>query len=292
MHPHCRGSPATIRLGVNTKGELGTKAKQGCQIDGKQFSAYETKAVQQSANVYLYAQNIDTSEMAKENVGKWACKKAGFSAEHIKVGDWRATKGTGIEGCVVLVMTDTDMLKLLRLGNPVDGTTNVKNAELVIDADDANVLMLGPDTEKVYIAASVALLKDCLSKAGQEYEEMRKAGPGAGGGVAAAEITAIRQQMQAGIDRQTEAAVAQAERTDAQFALIVEKANADSLAQQAQVTTLQRNLVAAHAQLTRQGAENALKANIAAKSSELENGWSSNASVAQPSAVTIRDASA
>ena len=127
------------KVHFQTKGELGTKAKQGGLIDGKQFSAYETKAVQQSANVYLYAQNIDTSEMAKETVGRWACKKAGFSAEHIKVGDWRAIRGMGIEGGVVLVMTDTDMAKILRLGSPVTGTTNLKNAELVIDADDANV---------------------------------------------------------------------------------------------------------------------------------------------------------
>ena len=84
-------------------------ANAGCQIDGKQYSAYETKAVQQSANVYLYAQGIDTSDMAKENVGKWAGKKAGFRAEHIKVGDWRATKTTGIEVQEKLqVAADTD----------------------------------------------------------------------------------------------------------------------------------------------------------------------------------------
>ena len=167
-------------------------------------------------------------------------------------------------------MTDTNMAKILRLGSPVAGTTNLLNAELSVDADDINVLMLGPDTDKVFVGGSVAVLKDCLNKAGQEYEEMRKAGPGAGGGVAAAELTSMRQQMQAGLDRQAEEAAALSERTDANFLSVIERANADSRAQQAQVNTLQRNLVAAHQALTRQGAENALQASIAAKASELQ----------------------
>ena len=77
---------------------------------------------------------------------------------------------------------------MLRLGSPVVGTTNVKNAEISIDADDVNALMLGPETIKVYVGGSVAVLKDALNKGGQAYEETRKGGAGAGGGVAAAEI--------------------------------------------------------------------------------------------------------
>ena len=49
------------------------------------------------------------------------------------------TKSMGIEGGVVLVMADYDLGKLLRLGSPVAGTTNAKNAEIPIDADDVKV---------------------------------------------------------------------------------------------------------------------------------------------------------
>ena len=91
------------------------------------------------------------------------------------------TKSMGIEGGVVLVMADFDLGKLLRLGSPVAGTTNAKNSEIAIDADDVNMLMLGPETVKVYVGGSVAVLKDSLNKSGQAYEETRKVGAGAGG---------------------------------------------------------------------------------------------------------------
>ena len=246
------------KLHFNTSGELGTKAKSGCMIDGRQFIIYETKAPQQRAHLYLFANGLDTSDLTKETVAKWLCIKAGMSAEHITVGDWRMTKTMGIEGGVVLLMADTDLAKILRLGSPVAGTTNSKNAEFVIDADDVNVLMLGPETDKVFVGGSVAVLKDCLNKGGQEYEETRKAGPGAGGGVAAAELTNIRQQMQAGLEQQAAAVEALSEKTDANFSSVIEKANADSQAHQAKVDALQRNLVAAHKALTMQSAENAL----------------------------------
>ena len=37
-------SGSMSRLHIQTVGELGTKAKAGCSIDGRQFSIYETKA--------------------------------------------------------------------------------------------------------------------------------------------------------------------------------------------------------------------------------------------------------
>ena len=40
---------------------------------------------------------------------------------------------------------DHDLAKVLRLGSPVAGTTNAKNTEIAIDADDVNALMLGLD---------------------------------------------------------------------------------------------------------------------------------------------------
>ena len=110
-------------------GELGTKARPGCTIDGRQFNIYETKAPQQSAHVYFYAEGLDSSDLTKELVAGWLCKKAGMSAEHIKVGDWRMTKSMGIEGGVVLVMADHDQARVLRLGSPVVGTTNVKKGD-------------------------------------------------------------------------------------------------------------------------------------------------------------------
>ena len=114
--------------------------------------------MQQSTHLYFYVHGLDTSELIKETVAKWVSKKAGFSAEHIKVGDWRMTRTMGIEGGVVLLLTDTNMGKILRLGSPVAGTTNVMNAELGVDADDINTLMLGPDTDKVFFGGSVAVL--------------------------------------------------------------------------------------------------------------------------------------
>ena len=153
-----------------------------------------------------------------------------MSAEHIKVGDWRMTKSMGIEGGVVLVMADHNQARVLRLGSPVVGTTNVKNAEISIDADDVNALMLGPETIKVYVGGSVAVLKDALNKGGQAYEETRKGGAGAGGGVAAAEIANIRKQLQTSVEEQAAAAVAQSERTEESFSRVIKKANADSLA--------------------------------------------------------------
>ena len=49
------------RLHFHTVGELGTKAKAGCTIDGRQFNIYETKAPQQSAHAYFFADGLDSS---------------------------------------------------------------------------------------------------------------------------------------------------------------------------------------------------------------------------------------
>ena len=70
-------SGAMSRLHFHTVGELGTKAKSGCTIDGRQFNIYETKAPQQSAHLYFFADGLDTSDLTKETVAKWLCKKAG-----------------------------------------------------------------------------------------------------------------------------------------------------------------------------------------------------------------------
>ena len=94
------------RLHIQTVGELGTKAKAGCSIDGRQFSIYETKAQQQNAHVYFFAEGLDTSDQTKEQVAEWLCKKARVSIEHIKAGDWRMHKSMGIDGGVVLLMPD------------------------------------------------------------------------------------------------------------------------------------------------------------------------------------------
>ena len=56
---------------------------------------------------------------------------------------------------------------MLRLGTPVDGTSNVKNAQISIDIEDVNALLLAPETTMVYVGGSVAVLKDALNKGGQ-----------------------------------------------------------------------------------------------------------------------------
>ena len=124
----------------------------------RQFNIYETKAPQQSAHVYIFAEGLDTSDQTKEQVAEWLCKKARVSSEHMKVGDWRMHKSMGINGGVVLSMPDHLQARVLRLGTPVVGTSNVKNAEISIDNEDVNALLLSPDTTTVYVGGSVAVL--------------------------------------------------------------------------------------------------------------------------------------
>ena len=50
----------------------------------------------QSAHVYFYAEGLDSSDLTKELVAEWCCKKARMSTEHMKVGDWRMNKSMGI----------------------------------------------------------------------------------------------------------------------------------------------------------------------------------------------------
>ena len=94
------------RLHIHTVGELGTKAKAGCSIDGRQYSIYEAKAMQKMANCYFYAEGLDFSDQTKDLVAEWLCKKAGVSSEGMQVGDWRMHKSMGIVSGIVLVMPD------------------------------------------------------------------------------------------------------------------------------------------------------------------------------------------
>ena len=66
-------------------------------------------------------------------------------------------------------MPDYLQAAVFRLGKPVDGTSNVRNAQITIDNEDVNALLLAPETTKVYVGGSVAVLKDALNKGGQEY---------------------------------------------------------------------------------------------------------------------------
>ena len=59
----CEISGNQSKLHIHTVGELGTKAKAGCSIDGRQYSIYEAKAMQNMANCYLYAEGIDSSDL-------------------------------------------------------------------------------------------------------------------------------------------------------------------------------------------------------------------------------------
>ena len=102
----CEISGNQSRLHIHTAGELGTKAKAGCSIDGRQFSIYETKAIQKMANVYLYAEGLDFPDQTKDQVAEWLCKKVGVSSECMQVGDWRMPKSMGIVSGIVLVMPD------------------------------------------------------------------------------------------------------------------------------------------------------------------------------------------
>ena len=168
----CEISGNQSKLHMHTVGELGTKAKAGCSIDRRQFSIYETKATQRMANVYFYAKGLDSSDQTKELVAEWLCKKSGVSSEGMQVGEWRIHKSMGIVGGVVLVMPDHLQATVLRLGTPVDGTSNVKNAQISIDNEDVNALLLAPETTTVYVGGSVAVLKDALNKGGQDTDRL------------------------------------------------------------------------------------------------------------------------
>ena len=109
-------------------------------------------------------------------MAEWLCKKVGVSSECMQVGDWRMPKSMGIVSGIVLVMPDHLQAAVFRLGKSAEGTSNVKNAEISIDNEDVNSLLLAPETTKVYVGGSVAVLKDALNKGGQEYKEARKGG--------------------------------------------------------------------------------------------------------------------
>ena len=75
---------------MHTVGELGTRAKAGRSIDGRQYPIYEAKAAQRMANCYLYTEGLDTSDQSKDLVSEWLCKKAGVSSEGMQGDiDWR-----------------------------------------------------------------------------------------------------------------------------------------------------------------------------------------------------------
>ena len=70
------------------------------------------------------------------------------------------------------------------------------------------------------------------------------------------------------MEAQATASAERDERNESNFTRVIEKANADSVANKARVDTLQRNLQAAHTALTMQSDESALQASITARNSE------------------------
>lgn len=183
--------------------------------------------------------------------------------------DWRVHKNIGIVGAVALVMPDHVHAKVLRLGKPVDGTSNAKNAKITIDMGDANILMLSPDTIALHVGGSVAVLKDALNKDGVEYEEARRGGGAARGGAGSAEIAALRLQLQASLDAQAALSAEREEKNENNFAKVIQQNNTEHAANAVKVDGLQRNLQAAHTALSMQCAESALQAQITARKSEL-----------------------
>ena len=146
------------------------------------------------ANVYLFTEGLDSSDQTKDQVAEWLCKKVGVSSECMQVGDWRMPKSMGIVSGIVLVMPDHLQAAVFRLGKPVEGTSNVKNAEISIDNEDVNSLLLAPQTTKVYVGGSVAVLKDALNKGGQGVQggsERRSPEPGLAAGRAPPRLRAF-----------------------------------------------------------------------------------------------------
>ena len=169
-----------------------------------------------------------------------------------------------------LVMADHVHAKVLRLGKPVDGTSHLKNAKIIIRTGDADVLMLSPDTSVLHVGGSVAVLKDAFNKDGVEYEEVRRTRGAAGGGAGGAELAAMRQQMQAGMDAQAALAAERQEKNESNFSRVIQQANSEHAANAAKLPALQRNLQAAHRALSMQCAEANLQAEITSRRSELQ----------------------
>ena len=255
---------------MHTVGELGTRAKAGRSIDGRQYPIYEAKAAQRMANCYLYTEGLDTSDQSKEVVAEWLCKKAGVSSEGMQAQacDWRVHKSIGIVGTVALVMPDHMQVGVFRLGKPVEGTSNVNNAEISIDEGDVNFLLLSPETTKVDVGGR--RIRGRTQRCTQQGRGGVRGGPERRSrGGRRGEQRRDCQQLQAGMEAQTAASAEREGRSESNFARIIERANADSAANQARVDALQRNLMAAHTALTMQSDENALQASIAVKNSEL-----------------------
>ena len=189
-----------------TVGEIGTKALSGNIVDGRNFPMWSAKALVIKSNAYLYVEGLDEGETARESVAGLVAMKLKLPRTAVEVAAPRIQRNATFDGTVALSLSNSALKALLSLGNPVPGTTNEFNAVIDISALEAASVMVGPETNKIYAAVSLSLLKDAVLKAGEEINERRRPGAGGGDNNSAAEIAALREQfaseVQVATDRQ------------------------------------------------------------------------------------------
>ena len=266
-----------------TIGEIGTKALNSNTVDGRNFPMWQAKATVIKSNAYFFIEGLDDGDTARESVAALAAMKLKLPKTAVEVAAARIQRNTTFDSTVALSLSSSSLKALLTLGNPVPGTTNAFNAMIDISAKEAASVMVGPETNKIYIAVSLSLLKDAVLKAGEEINERRRPGGGGGDNNSSAEIAALREQfaseVQVATDRQVKLEEAMANMTaqnivdnntrEAERATDNDSRMQEAADQRDMVSKLERNAGIAHEGLKRAQENAAREAKQAALEAKL-----------------------
>lgn len=86
-------------------------------------------------------------------------------AQLVEMAPPRTQRNVTFDGTAALSVSSSAIKALLALGTPVPGTNNALNAMVDITTQEAASMMVGPETNRVFVSVSLSLLKDSVLKA-------------------------------------------------------------------------------------------------------------------------------
>ena len=190
-----KGANMESKAVVVTRGELSIEARTLNVAGGKQVVLQERAPSTTRESVYLYVQGAGDDEQARLAIRDGLFKKTGQAVLGAEVCSDRDRRNAVVRGGFFMIVDSLTRRRIsLRLQQVADDEKVENMGMVTLTKEEAAEMMVAGNEVKLVVTSSPSFLELALDRLGIQYQTWQ-GGPGSGGGVAQAEVAALREQV-------------------------------------------------------------------------------------------------
>ena len=190
-----KGANVESKVVVVTRGELSIEARTLNAGGGKQVVLQERPPSTTRVSMYIHVQGAGDDEQARMAIRDALLKKTGQAVLGAEVCNDRDRRNASVRGGFYVVVDALTRRRIsLRMQQVTDDESVQNMGTVTLTKEEAAEMMVAGSEVKIVVASSPSFLELALDKLGVHYQTWQ-GGPGGGGGVAQAEVAALREQV-------------------------------------------------------------------------------------------------